>query len=95
MPRPSQGLSDKPVATKLDGEVLEALQDFAEKNTGGNISEAMRLLLSEALRSKGQLKGLSRSLEDEGRLEGRRQGIYEVRQKVAAALNELWQDSPL
>ena len=67
-----------------------AIEQFAEETTGGNVAEAIRLLVRQALGQRGGLSGLSVSLEESGYNSGVRQGLQEARAAIAGALNELW-----
>lgn len=74
-------------------QVDRALEQFAEENTSGNVAEALRLLVQQALGKRGGLSGLSDSLEASGYNAGLRQGLQEARAAIAGALNELWRES--
>jgi len=73
----------------VDQVLMQQLRDFATESTGGNVSEALRLILREKLSARG-LAGLGRALEDTGYNEGLRQGKAEASAAIAEALNELW-----
>lgn len=83
-------LSSKVVSAQLDSETLMKLNEWADQHTAGNKSDAIRMLLSEALGSSSALSGLEGSLEDRGYNAGMRTGLAEARSAIAEALNGLW-----
>lgn len=66
------------------------LHDWADQHTGGNKSDAIRMLLQESLGSSTALSGLEGSLEDRGYNAGLRRGLAEARTAIAESLNEKW-----
>lgn len=74
----------------IDAELMHALRAFADENTDGNVSEALRLLLGQSLSSRGALNGLSTSLEDQGYNAGLRAAKHKANAAIAEALNKLW-----
>ena len=91
MPRPRGAHSPGPVrGVRFSAEVDNAVLDFAGESTGGNISDAIRLLVEEVLQKKGGLSGFAQDLEDQGYNAGLRAASHEARVTIAAALNKLW-----
>lgn len=73
----------------IDTELMDQLRQFADANTQGNVSSALRLLLTQGL-SSGGLSGLGRSMQKTGYNDGLRAGLTEARAAIASALNGLW-----
>lgn len=82
-------LKNPTVGVNLDDDLHAALVQFAQDNTGGNVSEALRQILQQQLTPRG-LSGLGRTLESSGYNAGLRQGVSEARRAIARALNALW-----
>ena len=78
------------IAAKLDSKLARALSDFAARSTGGNTSEAVRLLLSTALSPQGTLSGLEDSLEEQGYDAGLRSARHDALVAMRQALASLW-----
>lgn len=81
------------VGTQLEGDLFDAVKAFAEQNTGGNMSAALRELVRTALFARsGQLGSLAgRNLESSGYNEGIRQGLHDVKVAIRNAVQNLWQ----
>ena len=86
MPRQKQNPT---VGVNLEPELHAALVEFAENNTAGNVSEALRQIIQDKFVSGG-FAGLEASLEASGYNAGLRQGVSEARRAIAQALNGLW-----
>lgn len=91
MARPAHPESLGPMrSARFPRDVDEALLQFADKNTGGNVAEALRLVVKQALGHRPGLSGLSSSMKSSGYNAGLRAGLAEARSALATALNELW-----
>ncbi len=73
------------VTTKLELQLVHALEDWAERNgvvvgpeRRPNISVAVRLLLMSALEDGGSGEGLAKSMKDEGYEAGKRAGLHAI-----------------
>lgn len=64
-------------------EVDSALVEFAEENTGGNLAEALRLLVTNGLKTPPDVTAYKVAY---------RAGMRDVKAAIAQALNEKWRE---
>mgnify|MGYP001598340768 CR=1 FL=1 len=91
MPRQALPFESGPYrSVKLDARVDAEVVEFAKETTGGNVAEALRLLIGQALERGGRLSGFSDSLEERGYNAGFTNGLSEARTAIAEVLNKRW-----